>query len=313
MYDKVILQTMLTREETKQITLPNERMVLSADNIVQRIGNIKHLRVSINEQNGYTKIETNVPKFLSGDNIGTLSRVQTEQAFKQMSEMLCLNVFEMKVRSFEFGKTHYLTDSVETCLQSLGCCKGYKRDNTYKGSLYYKQDRKRKLKEVRFYDKVLECKSKGISIPEFLQDTNLLRYEIAYKNISETFGKGVTAKTMCEKGFYETLINKYLEFYDDITKTNIECMITEKSTAKDIANAVIIQTAMKLANVSKAEFESLALANLNELRNTHEIKRSEYISRARTNLRTTLSRLNEEKNVPQSLTDSVRLTKINQE
>lgn len=187
---------------------------------VKIYGYLDGLRVNV-YQSGLS-IEGSLPKYLYHNNIYTLDRHSTPQAFEKLGDSLHFNINDAKVTSLEFGTNFNMKYPVNMYLERFRDMPRLDKVNFKASSLYYKPKSKAQPKVLCFYDKIAEAKDKNIIVPNGFQDANLLRYEIRFKGrLPQQFKiNEVIASTLSEERFYTSIINLYQGQYFSIAKQN---------------------------------------------------------------------------------------------
>lgn len=185
-----------------------------------------------------------IAKYYLGDNIQTLTRKDSELAFESLSDKLHVNLSKSKLIRVDVAN-NILTKYPETnYFKYLGDLQNFERLEQPNG-LYYQNHKS----DLLFYGKLKEQKKKGNPIPEWLNDKNMLRYELRLKNrIHFQMEHATEVDQLYEETFYMKLLDKYASDYGKIRKQQT------------------ILSGMKPGGIKELEEQSLAiLINLNGL------------------------------------------------
>jgi hypothetical protein len=103
-------------------------------------------------------------------------------------------------------------------------------------TLYYNNHQR----QIIFYDKVKEANTKDVQIPDMLNQSNLFRYELRYKErVSKQLKNNVTGGLLSNEIFYQTIIqNWYTEFQTIQKLKNQSFMIDNINSKKEAKEAL---------------------------------------------------------------------------
>ncbi|GHT74842.1 hypothetical protein AGMMS50262_08580 [Bacteroidia bacterium] len=212
---------------------------------VKTFGSLGGLNVAIHESG--LSITGSLPKFLYPDNIYPLNRGSTKEAFEKLSDCLHFKVEEAKIISVEFGTHFLMSKPIPAYLDMLRETTYLKRCQFEDSTLYYRSKGKQQPKTICFYDKVKEAEKRGVKIPDGLENSNLLRYEMRYKGRlpQQLKEDEITGKTLSDEAFYRKMIGLYSNAYFEIDKvktlkTSIMSKIKTVSDAFDVLMARLI-------------------------------------------------------------------------
>ncbi len=186
------------------------------------------LKVSIS-RHGVKISEGSLCKWFLGDNLQTLGRKETQRAIERLSDSLHLPFEHADVTRLDVAQNLIVRYEPEIYLNHLGAANHYSRF-LQTGSLYY-QNVKRQLV---FYDKTKEQKTKHEIAPEIYQNRKVLRYEMRFKSrLREQFNQPeVKAGLLYNEAFYMGIANKWLSEYKAIQKLNEVSIDFEKMRTK---------------------------------------------------------------------------------
>lgn len=241
MYDKVKLWLDVCKawgESSRLVNLlsdAKEQIDLHTGEI-KSFGNINGLRVGVYPSG--VMIEGSLPKYLhGGSNLFPIGRHDTEDAIGKLSDALGLHVDGAKVVALEFGTNFLMRHKPSAYLDRMGEMPRRYRHRFCTDTLYYKHRGKLQSDIFTFYDKMIEAKTNGMTIPKGFEDANFLRVELRLKGgIARQMGVAqVQASTLHDRTFYHRLMAKYIETYFSIKKlkTQNASFMAEIRTPKD--------------------------------------------------------------------------------
>lgn len=180
-------------------------------------GYLGNLKVSITDRS--IKIsEGSLCKYYLGDNFQTMTRGDTKRAIEQMSDALHLPLALADVTRIDIAQNFIMQHPPEHYYLHLGNLNKYSRlEQSH--SVYYQNSKRQLL----FYNKVREQKTKRLPIPELYRGKNVLRFEMRYRNkLRSEFGlERVTAADLYDESFYMGIVDKWAGAYKAIKKINI--------------------------------------------------------------------------------------------
>lgn len=218
-------------------------------------GCLEGLKVSVYGSGLY--IVGSLPKYLHGSNIYPLSRETTKQAFEKMADALHLSMAEAKITGFEFGATFPMANKPQEYLDRLGDMPRLQRYRFNHDTLYFRHRGKQQPKTFCFYDKIAEAKANNMSVPDGLQDANLLRCELRL-NGRLPYQMGVpevTASTLSEKPFYRKTMQCFQDGYFSITKLN-QLKTDIMSEIKTVSDAFDVLVARLISQSDKTQIQA---------------------------------------------------------
>ena len=178
-------------------------------------GHLNNLKVMVSDSG--LSLKGSLPKYYLNDNCQVLNRQDTERTIEKISDILHLSIKNGKITRLDIGHNIILNYAIESYFNVFGDGRYYHRIQQPK-SLYY-QNTKRQLV---FYDKIQEVKSKHGVLPEIWKDKNVLRYEMRLnKRIDKQLNcKQVTAQSLFDENFYMKVVNRWFNEYQEIQKIN---------------------------------------------------------------------------------------------
>ena len=239
MYDKIVIwKSRMGDEYPHLVTLledAKEQTDLETGEI-KTYGTLQGMRVGIYPTS--IRIDGSLPKFLyEGGNVIPLNRHTTEEALKKLSDALQINLEDARVSSLEFGANFLVRHKPSAYLDRMGEMPRRYRHRFCADTLYYKHKGKQQPDIFTFYDKMIEAKTNGMTIPQGFEDANFLRVELRLKGgIARQMGVAqVQASTLHDRTFYHRLMAKYIDTYFSIKKlkTQNASFMAEIRTPKD--------------------------------------------------------------------------------
>jgi hypothetical protein len=198
-------------------------------------GNAGNLRVGISDYG--ISITGSLAKFYLGTNLHSLNRSDTRRAFEMMADTLQLPIQKATVSRVDIG-VNLMTDyKPELYYPFLGPSRYYQRLVQPKSISY-----QHTLRSNKFYNKIAESKSKGVSIPEVYKGKHLMRNEVCYmQRLSKQFNQAIiTPDTLTDERFYMGMYDRWFKEYEAIQKIGLAKMDTKKiSTPNDYLNQLL--------------------------------------------------------------------------
>ena len=196
-------------------------------------------------------------KWFLGDNVGKMSRGDTERAIELLSDSLHLPMSRAIITRFDVAQNLIMKYPATVYANHLGTLK-YATRLIEPDCLYYKQ----RAGRLAFYDKTKEVMShRSGEIPEICKSHNILRYERRFeRRLTHYLNEpDITASTLYDERFYIKVVDFWHNAYKDIEKINNISINTEAMRSKrqfDIA--------ARLALVEKFGGEAAFLETLKE-------------------------------------------------
>lgn len=223
-------------------------------------GNLDNLKISVRKNS--VKVENSLCKWYLGDNFQTLTHNEIKLANEKLSDTLHIDIQQANVSRLDIADNYTMQHAPKIYCDYLSKLSRYKRLEQPDG-LYYKT----KNKELAFYDKIKEQKTKGYTIPQQFEGSNLLRYEMRFlhnlrKELKEP---AVTAGILSNNKFYCKLLQSYSDMYLRIEKEKeINLNIGRIKGVKGMSNAGIALLIdnfgeTKLLNQIKTDFSKGAI------------------------------------------------------
>ena len=239
-----------------------ERAEVSGGNPFELLPYLSEITERQNEKTGYScsgkigdytvnlyewgvNLKGSLAKFFLPSNIHTLTRSATRQAIEQLSDNIHTDIRLAVVRRADVSTVIPTKYQPTDYYSYLGEKTFFKRLQAHKETLYYNTNKR----QLIFYDKVKEAKSKGVVVPPSLGN-NILRYELRFLNkIHTQLNTKVTGKTLYDENFYYSIIQYWYKEFKDIQKLKKEgIMINEVNNKKDAKEAAFAYLLQKETN-----------------------------------------------------------------
>jgi len=197
-------------------------------------GNIGDYTVNIAE-NGIS-LRGSLPKNYFGDNLHTLTRRDTQQAIEQLSDHLHLNINAARVTRLDVSTIIPTKRPPADYYSHLGNKPYFERLQSTPDTLYYNNHQR----QIIFYDKTKEANAKDVQIPDILQNSNLLRYELRFtKRLNRQLNAVLTAAKLYDVDFYRTVIQNWHSEFKAIEKLKNQSFMTDNiNTTKEAETAL---------------------------------------------------------------------------
>lgn len=181
-------------------------------------GYLRNMKVKLSAKN-LRVCDASICKFYHGNNFKTMNRETTRMVIEEISDLLQLPFNRATVTRIDFATNFNMEYTPKIYYPYLGTAQHYRRHEQPNG-IYYMNNRRIMI----FYDKIIEQKAKRNPIPPELSDSNLLRFELRYKNrLLEQFNRPhLIAETLYDEGFYNNLVTRWKDEYRKIQKINSE-------------------------------------------------------------------------------------------
>lgn len=157
-----------------------------------------------------------LPKVLLPDNIHTLSRDGARDAIEKLSDEIHLPIKLAKVTRVDVSTVLPMKREPAEYYPLLGNKPHFQRLQATKTTLYYNTIKK----QLIFYDKKVEAKAKGVTIPAGFESANLLRVEARFtERLQKQFNlTEVTGATLTDERFYIDRVKQWGKEYFLINK-----------------------------------------------------------------------------------------------
>lgn len=213
-------------------------------------GKLSNLKVFIC-QSGIS-IKGSLPKFYLGDNFQTLQRADTQLAFEKLEDKLHLPITQSRVTRVDIAQNFVIKYKPEAYYNYMGECLYFKRlPNNH--SIYYRNQNRTKL----FYDKIVEGRKKGYSIPDIWIDSQVLRYEYRLnKRVAQSLKMDeIKGNDLYSEPVYLKMINEYVSEYENIDKlkTSVDFDMDKMKSPKDFFNQIVLMKINEIGQIRALE------------------------------------------------------------
>lgn len=193
-------------------------------------GDLNGYKVSVNGYQVKVK-DCSLCKWYLGDNFKEMTRGDTKQAVEKLSDLLHLPMYKAAVTRLDFALNIITKHPTDVYFGHFGTLNHYKRLVQPYG-VYYCQN----TEKFVLYDKVKEQRKAGVVIPELYQNRNVLRIEQRYLNrIGDRLKTAVKGETLYNETFYNSLLYRWRDTYNGITKINdVTLNFSVMKTKKDL-------------------------------------------------------------------------------
>jgi hypothetical protein len=176
-------------------------------------------------------LKGSLPKNHFGDNLHTLTRQDTKQAIEELSDRLHLDLGTAKVTRLDVSTVIPTKRPPTDYYSHLGNKPYFERLQSTPDTLYYNNHQR----QIIFYDKTKETAVKDVQIPDILQNSNLLRYELRYtKRLKKQLDASLTAAKLYDVAFYRAVIQSWYTEFKTIQKLkNQNFMIDNITTTRE--------------------------------------------------------------------------------
>lgn len=161
-------------------------------------------------------LKGSLAKYFLPSNLYTLSRQSTREAIEKLSDTIHIDVSNALIRRLDISTIIPTTFKPTDYYCYLGEKKWFRRVNYNKDTLYYSTAKR----QIIFYDKCKEAKAKGAIVPPSLIGSNLLRYELRFKQEIARQLKTSTPKAamLFDAGNYYNLVQQWKNEFFSINK-----------------------------------------------------------------------------------------------
>jgi hypothetical protein len=186
-------------------------------------------------ENGIS-LQGSLPKNYFGDNLHTLTRRDTKEAIEELSDHLHTDINAARVTRLDVSTVIPTKRPPADYYSHLGNKPHFDRLQSTPDTLYYNNHQR----QIIFYDKTKEAMTKDVQVPEILQNSNLLRYELRYtKRLNKQLNTDLTAAKLYDVKFYRAVIQNWHSEFKAIQKLkNQSFMIDSISTPKEAETAL---------------------------------------------------------------------------
>lgn len=264
MYDKVRIYTETNNTNNLYERLKKRKRTEHGETgLVEYSGYLDNIFIRFVE-NSHIIINGSITKFAVNTNARTLTRVQVADAFHRLSERLRIDLSKAHIQCFEYGANIELSLPVTSYLNLLTDLPNYQR-NEYGDKQHYTLYYLNSLRTLRFYDKIRHMidDNDSLSIPEDIAMTNLLRYEIGYKQLGKNFAdEDIRVQTLTEPLFFNSTLFSWQKLYLSINKEMLVSYQGSPFKGKSDLKNRISSVALQNENVFSAFDDSISCADI---------------------------------------------------
>jgi hypothetical protein len=182
-----------------------------------------------------------LPKFWKGNNVESLSLVETKRAIERLSKIFGINFDKALVRRIEFSATMVMDHPYFNYVQILGGRSEYTRW-PYRDTWYYDNyvNPKDTTRQIAFYNKEPQAKNEGMEIPEPYKGRYLFRYELRLeKDVHGQIGIGVNGSDLYNRRFFQQMVQMWHDDFKQVVLINRQPLSTKRITGpKDPLNEI---------------------------------------------------------------------------
>lgn len=136
--------------------------------------------LDIKETSRGIKIKGSLAKYYFGNNLETLTRDQTKEAFDKMCDSLHLDINDAALSRIDIATNFIVSEPPQNYYSFFG--DAARLNKSQQGSTLYFSNKSR---AIVFYDKCKEAKAHKMDIPDEFKNKNVLRYEYRLKRIKK--------------------------------------------------------------------------------------------------------------------------------
>jgi hypothetical protein len=222
-------------------------------------------------------LKGSLAKYFLPSNIYTLKRKDAQHAIEQLSDQLHIDLtLAAKITRMDISTVLYTKRPPADYFPYLGDKPYFNRLQSTPDTLYYNQ----RQRQIVFYDKSKEAIAKGVQVPEILQSSNLLRYELRYiKRLNSQLNTDLTVAKLYDTEFYRLIVQRWYKEFKTIQKLKEQSFMTDKipKTPNDAKEAL-------LAVYLQEKGQSYVDEYLNELKAKNAFPDKKYYSRLKADL-----------------------------
>jgi hypothetical protein len=236
-------------------------------------GKLKNYAVSVYE-NGIS-LKGSLAKNYFGDNLHTLMRQDVKQAIEKLSAELHTDLTPAKVTRLDVSTVISTRRPPADYYRYLGSKPYFQRLQSTPDTLYYNNHQR----QIIFYDKTKEASAKEVQIPDILQNSNLLRYELRYtKRLNKQLNTELTTAKIYDMEFYRSIVQSWHTEFKTIQKLKNQSFMTDNiTTPKEAQTALFAYLLQQSGQSTIDEF-------LKELKAKNVFEDRKYYSRVKAEL-----------------------------
>ncbi len=159
-------------------------------------------------------ISGSLSRYWHGTNVMAPALHECREALLRLEEELGASLDTMQVYRLDVATTLSMKHPLPRYLRMFGSLPRFKRLERNGGLLYRTQRR-----ELDFYDKWAEAKSRKEALPNCFNGRHALRYELRYRRqLKEQFGERVTAARLIAPNFFREIVRRWEGSYHAVHK-----------------------------------------------------------------------------------------------
>jgi hypothetical protein len=225
-------------------------------------GKVGDYTVSVYERG--ISLRGSLAKYFLPSNIHTLKRKDTKHAIEQLSDQLHINLTLAKITRLDISTVLYTKRPPADYFPYLGHKPNFERLQSTPDTLYYNQ----RQRQIIIYDKSKEAIAKGVQVPEILQNSNLLRYELRFiKRLNNQLNTDLTVTKLYDTEFYRSIAQRWYNEFKTIQKIKKQSFMIDK-IPKTLQEAEVAL----LAALLQEKGQSIIDEYLNELKAKNAFK-----------------------------------------
>jgi len=183
-------------------------------------------------------------KSFFGENLQTLTRRTVGRAIEKLGDYLHTDIGAARVTRLDVSTSIPTKRPPSDYYGYMGNKPYFERLQATNDTLYYNN----RQRQMIFYNKAVEAKTKNVPIPAIFENTPLLRYELRYtKRINKQLKADVTASKLTDEVLYRGVIQNWYNEFKGIQKLKKQCFMTDGITtlkeAKEAFYAHLLQQA----------------------------------------------------------------------
>jgi hypothetical protein len=175
-------------------------------------------------------------KYFLPSNIYTLTRRDTRQAIERLSDHLHTDLSTAKITRLDISSVLYVKRPPSDYYAYFGNKPYFERLQSTPDTLYYNNHQR----QIIFYDKTKEAAAKDVQIPDILQNSNLLRYELRYtKRLNSQLNTVLTAAKLYDTEFYRSIAQSWHYEFKTIRKLKNQSFMVDTINSKKEAKKAL--------------------------------------------------------------------------
>lgn len=212
-------------------------------------------------------VNGSLSRYWLGSNVLAPTFSDCREALRQLEEELGSSMATMSVYRLDIAATLNMKHPCPRYLRMFGSLPRFKRFERDKGLLY-----KTKRRELDFYDKRAEARSRKEALPKCFNGRNALRYELRYRQfLKEQFGGKVTAERLVDVDFFRDVVQRWVSSYHAVDKHPGTLAVS-----LDMTSPKSFGTSLERFAIDQLGGEAAILEDLSICRDAGEVSRVNY-------------------------------------